>query len=108
MKIIGNINHLSLFKDESEEIKDATYLNGCIVMLSESEIRLLKALQDAWDGEVFRFDYPYYSSKDCEDIEMSNIFKAIRSFIDIKFSVNEFRVAIDRLDNILIKENDEL
>ena len=102
MKIIGNVDS-SLFINEIGEVEDATYLGGCIVMLSESEIRLLGALQDTWNNEIFRFDSPYPK----DDIEMSNMFKAIRSFIDIKFSVNEFRAAIDKLDDILIKENDE-
>lgn len=99
MKIIGTVSTLD--KDENGEYLDTAYMGGAIIMLNETETRLLKLLQDAWNGETFRHNARGYNP---QSKDMSNAFKAINSFVEAKFVVNEFRVMVDNLDSMLLEK----
>jgi hypothetical protein len=101
MKIIGGIQPEY---NESGEVVNGFYIGGAIAMLSEREARVLGLLQLAWDGDIFRFPPGRYEA---DDRDMNNAFKAIRAFVDAKFAINEFKDAINLLDDLLIKEDEE-
>lgn len=94
------IGDVKLEVTESGELANAAYAGGVIVMLTKQEAAILASLQMAWDGHIFRFpDHP----RDIEKREMSDAFWAVRSFVQAKFAINEFRDSINYLDDILIK-----
>jgi len=101
MKIIGTIP--AKFTDAGE-IENTDYLDGSVVMLSRAEVVMIDRLQEACSGDVFNWRNAH---GDFDDIEMSNIFRLVYEFANAKFAVNEFREAIDRLDDLLMKENEE-
>lgn len=103
MKVIGSV--ATLDKDENGEYRDTAYMGGSIVMLNEEETRYLGLLQAAWSGAAYRNDIGIRNRLQSEN--MSDAFKAVHSFVDAKFAVNEFREMIDRLDNILLEKNEE-
>lgn len=96
MKTIGFVD--AAFTD------DSIYANGSIVMLSRREVETLKMLSGVWDGKIFRW-IPMGDDK--IDTEMSDVFKAIRCFIEAKLAVNELRAAANRLDGFLMKETEK-
>ncbi len=99
MKTIGYIEPAFTTDDGEITMLDPEYEGGTIVQLTQRETALLIKLQDAWDGGVFR--WPPSDNEKLDEREMNSAFKAIQSFIEMKFAVNEFRNTIDRLDDLL-------
>jgi hypothetical protein len=97
MKIIGRME--PKFTGDTGHIEDPEYLSGSIVALTKKEVEVLRLLQDAWNGEVFE----WFHASSPDDKDMSDAFRAILNFVEIKFAINEFKEAINNLDNILIK-----
>ena len=99
MKTIGDV--AAKFDDEGKAT-NADYLGGCIVMLTRREADILYKLQEAAKGDQWHF-----SSSDVhvrpDDIIMDNLFWLVLQFAEAKFSVNEFKKAIETLDALLMK-----
>jgi hypothetical protein len=95
MKIIGSVIPEII---EPGELANAEYAGGVIVMLTEREAAILASLQIVWDGDIFKFPN---RPRDIEEREMSNAFCAVRSFVEAKFAINEFRNSINNLDDMI-------
>jgi len=101
MKVIGKIP--AKFTDAGE-VENADYVDGSIVMLSHAEVITIKQLQDAYNGDTFNWRV---ARGEFDNIEMSDAFRLVSKFASAKFAINEFRETIDRLDEILMKEDKE-
>jgi hypothetical protein len=97
MKILGRIE--TKINDEGE-IENVNYLGGAIIALTEREAKTLTLLQEACNGYTFRYE----NIKLPDDEIVSDVFIAIRAFVEAKFEVNTFRELIDRLDSMLMKK----
>jgi len=104
VKTIGEVT--PVFADGSGHVEDTIYLGGSIVMLSRSEVKVLRMLQDACEGDTFNWSL-MDNRNNPDNIEMSNTFRLVYEFSIAKFAINEFKGTVDRLDDILMKENEE-
>jgi hypothetical protein len=95
MKKIGNVTPEII---EPGKSLDMEYVNGIIVMLTEREAVILASLQMAWDGDTFIWQN---RPGIIEEKEMSGAFYAVRSFVEAKFAINEFRNSINNLDDMI-------
>jgi hypothetical protein len=68
-------------------------------------MHIVRLLQEASKGHNYHFKFPVEHSKP-NDIEMDNLFWLVLQFAEVKFAVNEFKSAIDKLDDILMKSED--
>lgn len=96
MKVIGEV--AAKFNKEGQ-VEDRDYLGGSIVMLNQREMSVLQQLQEAAEGYKWRFTGIPQSP---DDIKMDDLFWLVRCFTETKFAINEFKGAIDRLDDILM------
>lgn len=99
MQIIGDITPKF---DEEGNTTNVNYVGGCIIMLTSREASIFRDLQKAAKGEKWQFPFPDERTKP-DDAEMDTLFWLVRQFAEAKFAINDFKEAINRLDDMLMK-----
>jgi hypothetical protein len=104
VKVLGVIK--PEFSDEGH-VMNLEYMEGSIIALTATEMRLLRAIQDASDGYAWNWEMVDVPSGNLENRLMDKAFLCIYNWVIAKFAINDFQLTIDKLrDQLECLEND--
>ena len=79
-------------------------IGGAIVELTQHEMALIKALQDACDGRQWRTgNIMEYWQERAKDVDMSEAFSVIERFVVARFAINDFKKMVTELEDTITR-----
>jgi hypothetical protein len=94
VKVLGTIKPEF---DNEGRVMNSEYIKGSIVTLTATEMRLLRAIQDASDGYAWDWEKVDVPSGNLENRLMDKAFLCIYNWVIAKFAVNDFQLTINKL-----------